>query len=71
MNFYRDIHGSQTMYPNDFSDPLKFHLAPPSGQKCKSVHVGELKESFMSQFARGGSTTQTVLLKRTALLITS
>ncbi len=27
-----DIHGSQTMTPNDFGDPLTFHLAPPSSQ---------------------------------------
>ena len=28
-NFCTDIHGSQTMYPNDFVDPLTFPLTPP------------------------------------------
>ena len=28
-NFHTDIHDSQMIYPNDFSDPMTFHLAPP------------------------------------------
>ncbi len=31
-----DVHGVQRMDPNDFSDPLTFHLVPPAGQ---NLHI--------------------------------
>ncbi len=32
MKFGTDIHRAQKVNPNDFGDPLTFHLAPSSGQ---------------------------------------
>lgn len=32
ITFRADLHGPQRMIPNDFSDPLTFGPAPPSGQ---------------------------------------
>ena len=34
--FCTDIHDPPRMNPNDFGDPLTFHLAPPSGQNFTS-----------------------------------
>ncbi len=39
MNCCTDIHGSQRMFPNDFSDPLTFRLAPPVGQFQFVLHI--------------------------------
>lgn len=30
------ICGAQRMNPDDFGDPLTFHLVPPAGQSCHS-----------------------------------
>ncbi len=32
IKFYTDVHGSQIMNSNDFSDPLTFAVALPAGQ---------------------------------------
>lgn len=35
MRFGTDIHGSQTMNPNNFDDPLIVHFTPSSGQNIR------------------------------------
>lgn len=37
MNFGPDVHGSQRKNPDEFGDPLTFHLMPQTGLSFKFI----------------------------------